>query len=76
LGYKVVEFFAESIARLIEALTEHTEFYKIEPRSSYEASLQWVNFMKHVIENNDGYRIFCVKMNPSKEKRACRSFSD
>jgi hypothetical protein len=45
------------IIRFCEALTEHSDFFRIQPRT-YEAALQRVHFLKNVIENNDGYRIF------------------
>lgn len=51
-------------AKLIEALTPfcelldtRTDFYKVSP-NSYNEALQRALFLKDVIENNDGYRIF------------------
>lgn len=42
---------------MCELLNVSTDFYKINP-NSYEEALQRAIFLKDVIENNDGYRIF------------------
>lgn len=65
---EVKAMFVSNVTRLIDTLNEQTEFYKIEPKSSYEATMQRVQFMKHVIEKNDGYRIFYLKGEPIKRE--------
>jgi hypothetical protein len=44
----------------------NTEFY--ERGDSYEESLQRVKYLKHVIEDNDGYRVFYVNGEPVKRE--------
>ena len=43
-----------------------TEFY--ERGDSYEEALQRVKYLKHVIEDNDGYRVFYVDGKPVKRE--------
>jgi hypothetical protein len=47
----------EALASLGDLLFENSDFYKILP-NSYEEALKRVHFLKDVIENNDGYRVF------------------
>lgn len=53
------KLFEENLLRLV-ALLDKTTFYDAEP-NSYEAGMQRVQFLKHVIEKQDGYRLFYVK---------------
>lgn len=46
-----------TLAEFCKKVAENSQFYEIKP-SSYEAALQRVMYLKQVIENNDGYRIF------------------
>ena len=46
-----------SIRSLVEQLYTNSDFYSV-PLSSYNEALTRANFLKDVIENNDGYRIF------------------
>jgi len=55
--------FIEQVRILVKLLKEHTEFYDLAD-DSYDAALKRVQFMKHTIENNDGYRMFYVKGDP------------
>lgn len=50
----------ETMTALFASVSKHSNFYSIAP-DSYASSLERVNFLKHVIENNDGYRIFYKK---------------
>jgi hypothetical protein len=52
--------FIEQIEKLVNLLDENTDFYS-EPADSYEAALKRVHYLKDVIENNDGWRIFYHK---------------
>lgn len=53
------KLFQEQLRQLVDLL-DTTSFYESEP-NSYEAGMQRVNFLKHVIEKQDGYRLFYVK---------------
>lgn len=53
------KLFQEQLRQLIDLL-DKTSFYDSEP-NSYEAGMQRVQFLKHVIEKQDGYRLFYVK---------------
>lgn len=53
------KLFEENLLRLV-ALLDKTKFYDAEP-NSYEAGMQRVQFLKHVIEKQDGYRLFYIK---------------
>jgi len=55
--------FVKNICRLVELISEHTAFYKI-PSNTLEESRKKIEHLKHVIENQDGYRIFYVKGKP------------
>lgn len=57
--------FVENITALAQILTT-TNFYKL--GNSYEEALQRVHFLKHVIENQDGYRLFYLKGLPIKRE--------
>lgn len=50
--------FVENIRELVLNHLAGTEFY--ERGDSYEEALQRVRYLKHVIEDNDGYRVFYV----------------
>jgi hypothetical protein len=50
--------FVENIRELVLKHLIGTEFY--EQGNSYEESLRRVKYLKHVIEDNDGYRVFYV----------------
>lgn len=65
---EVEAIFITQLSLFVEKLAEQTEFYSIRPNSSYEEALKRVNFLKHVIENNDGYRLFYVNGNPIKRE--------
>ncbi|MGW6380910.1 hypothetical protein [Peribacillus butanolivorans] len=54
------QFYVEKFKELIELLEKETDFYKVKD-DTFKESLQRVMFLKHVIENNDGYRIFYSK---------------
>lgn len=53
---------------LMSYLQEHSEFYEIEPENSFDESLKRVHFLKDIIENKDGYRLFYVKDKPIKRE--------
>jgi hypothetical protein len=49
--------FIKQVESLVALLQEHTNFYS-EPTDSYDAALKRALYLKDVIENNDGWRIF------------------
>jgi hypothetical protein len=55
--------FVKQVERLVALLEQHTRFYS-EPTDSYEAALKRAQYLKSVIEYNDGWRIFYVKGQP------------
>jgi hypothetical protein len=46
-----------TLSEFCERVEESSEFFSIKP-TSYDAALKRANYLKDVIENNDGYRIF------------------
>lgn len=49
--------YIEEVRRFQELLSNETEFYK-ESKESYEETRRRVEYLKQVIENNDGYKLF------------------
>ncbi len=60
--------FIHQIANFVELLSDQTEFYATPPESSYEEALNRIHFLKQVIENNDGYRLFYIDGHPIKRE--------
>lgn len=63
---KIEQIKSELISTLInfcEQVLNNSDFYKVKP-NSYEEALKRAHFLKDVIENNDGYRIFYKKGKP------------
>jgi hypothetical protein len=65
---EVEAIFISQITKFVELLLNDTAFYKINPNSSYEESLKRIMFLKDVIENNDGYRLFYIDQQPIKRE--------
>jgi hypothetical protein len=62
---KLVEsVFIENVKEIVDLLQTQSGFYNINPNSSYKDSLNRVNYLKQVIENNDGYKLFYVDGKP------------
>lgn len=59
--------FVDNVRSLVLDHLRGTEFY--ERGDSYEESLVRVRYLKHVIENNDGYRLFYVNGVPVRRER-------
>jgi hypothetical protein len=71
---ELINELVKNLSPLCEKLLANSEFYST-PLSSYEEALKRVHFLKDVIENNDGYRIFYVGSKPiSKEDTVQRIF--
>jgi len=54
---KIKREFISTLSEFCEKVLDSSEFYTIKP-TSYEAALQRAIYLKEVIENNDGYRVF------------------
>lgn len=65
---QVETVFIHQIARFVELLSEQTDFYTTPAESSYEEALGRIHFLKQVIENNDGYRLFYIDGKPIKRE--------
>lgn len=60
---EVKMLFNNQISQLIKLLYSNTKFYDIIP-DAYEEAKKRLNFLKHVIEEQDGYRLFYYKGQP------------
>lgn len=65
---EVESIFIRNVQLLVEQLTSQTEFYKVDDNNSFEAAYKRVQFLKHVIEDNDGYRLFYHNDQPIKRE--------
>jgi hypothetical protein len=61
------DVFIQHVRDLVKDLNDSGAFYQEDP-NTYASSLKRVNFLKQVIENNDGYRFFYVKGQPVKRE--------
>ena len=59
--------FNHQISQLITLLNEKSEFYHIIP-DAYEEAKQRAEFLKHVIEDQDGYKLFYANGKPIKRE--------
>jgi len=59
--------FIRQVTTLVEELLKDGKFYK-SPTNTHEEAYQRVLFLKQVIENNDGYRIFYINGKPVKRE--------
>ena len=59
----VESVFIDQVCNLVQELKAKTDFYNIHP-DSYEEAMQRVLFLKHVVEDCDGYRWFYDKDKP------------
>lgn len=57
---KLKKEFIDTLVEFTHKISQSSDFFRIKP-DSYQAALQRANFLKEVIENNDGYRIFYKK---------------
>ena len=60
--------FIQGVEQLVELLNKTTDFYS-EPEDSYDAAMQRVMYLKDVIENNDGWKVFYVNGQPFTRER-------
>ena len=64
---EVYSLFVEQLSSFIDSLSKQTDFYK-KKDDTLQESYERVLFLKKVIENKDGYRIFYVKGQPVKRE--------
>jgi hypothetical protein len=65
---EVEALFIKQINSFVNILSEKTSFYQIEPIGSYEEAMKRILFLKDVIENKDGYRLFYIDNQPIKRE--------
>lgn len=63
------QIFIRNMQRLISILQKDTSFYDEVALGSYEASRKRVMFLKHIIEDCDGYRLFWNNGKPIKKEK-------
>lgn len=64
---EVNKIFHQQVVELIQRLLSSTDYYKI-PFDTYEDAMQRVLYLKHVIEDNDGYKLFYIDGKPIKRE--------
>lgn len=64
---EVEALFIEQVQNFVELLSD-TEFYSIPAKSSYTEALSRIEYLKKVIEDNDGYRLFYISGVPIKRE--------
>jgi hypothetical protein len=64
----VEHVFIENVSSFIKILQSNSAFYNIS-YDTYQESLERVRYLKQVIENNDGYKLFYVKGDPVKREK-------
>jgi hypothetical protein len=64
----VENVFIENVSSFIKILQSNSAFYNIS-YDTYQESLERVRYLKQVIENNDGYKLFYVKGEPIKREK-------
>ena len=65
---QVEDVFIRKLSKFVELLLEKTDFYTIESESSFEEALKRIIYLKEVIENNDGYKLFYIDNMPIKRE--------
>jgi hypothetical protein len=60
--------FIRNVESLVSLLEKHSNFYS-EPADSYEAALKRAQYLKEVVEHNDGWRIFYINGQPITRER-------
>ena len=65
---EVQKLFVEKLSKFINLLNKETKFYFLE-KDTLSAAYERVLYLKNVIENKDGYRIFYVKGIPIKREK-------
>ena len=66
---EVDKIFIRNIQRLISKLQKDTTFYNEVSMGSFEATRKRVMFLKHIIEDCDGYKLFYNGVKPIKKEK-------
>lgn len=64
----VEKIFIKEVQTVVDVLFKETKFYEIEPDNSFSESMKRLLYLKDVIENKDGYRLFYVDGSPIKRE--------
>lgn len=64
----VEEVFIKEVQSVVDTLFKETKFYDIEPHNSFSESMKRLIYLKDVIENKDGYRLFYIDGAPIKRE--------
>lgn len=67
--YEADQIFIRNIQHLIAILHKGTGFYNEAAMGSYEASRKRVMYLKHIIEDCDGYKLFYANGRPIKKEK-------
>lgn len=65
---EVERLFVENLRGLAQKLASASEFYKL-PATTLDETKKKITFLKHVIENQDGYRIFYLNGQPVEREK-------
>lgn len=65
---EVQTVFVENVQQLVETLSRTTDFYNYTSSGSYEEAYKRIEYLKKVIEENDGYRLFYYRGEPIKRE--------
>lgn len=65
---EVEAIFIRKLQEFVQLLLETSKFYTISGNSSYDESLSRIQYLKTVIEDNDGYRLFYIDGHPIKRE--------
>lgn len=64
---EIEDIFIEIVKKLVTKINSETKFYNVE-EDTFDESYQRLMYLKQVIENNDGYRLFYIKGKPIKRE--------
>jgi hypothetical protein len=65
---EVESVFIHKLSEFVELLSDKTDFYNVKSESSFDEALKRINYLKDVIENNDGYKLFYIDNQPIKRE--------
>ena len=62
--YDVKQLFIAQLIELVQQLKQQTNFYNLSATTPYEEAMERVLYLKHIVEECDGYRLFYDGKNP------------
>ena len=65
---EVESLFIQKLQDFVKLLLEFTSFYEVSSNTSHQEALSRIEFLKDVIENNDGYKLFYLNGIPIKRE--------